>query len=135
MALLNDIQSYLIANGIGVAPGNNTEWSIYLRGLPDDKTSPDRSIALFALQGEDSEGRWNVVYPRITVYVRGNPHDWGAVETKIQAIFMLLHNTFNEVGADYVSILGRGSEAFDVGKDSKMRPILGRTFNIIKHVT
>ena len=131
--MLEDIQSYLVAHGIGVLPGNNTDWSIFIRKMPDDKTAPDQIIGLYSQPGQDPQD--NVAYPRLTVYVRSKPNESNIAYTKLRSIYTALHTTFDEVGADYVSILAHGSEPLDLGQDTKFRQVLSWSFEVIKHVS
>ena len=135
MAFLDDVQTFLIAQSRGTLPSNRQAWPIYLGYMPDDTIAPNKAIALHEAAGLAPEGRWNVVYPRLLVQVRGET-DFGysVARTKAQDIFNSIHNTFTEVGADYRSLLGMTSAPVFLGYDTKTRPIFMWTFQCIKEV-
>ena len=134
MALLDEVQTYLVAQNRGTLPGNRQAWPIYLGYMPDDTIAPNSVITLHEVAGAPPEGQWNVIYPRLVVQVRGETDfAYSAARTKMQNIFDTLHNTYDNVTTDYVSVLGQTSAPVFLGYDSKNRPLFMWSFNCIKH--
>lgn len=132
MAILDDVQLYLIAQSIGTDPSNQQPWPIFKGYMPDDPKSPDRALSLYELPGREAPDQWNVLYPRIVVYARGETdYDYATARQKLYDAVVLLHATTTEVGPTYRSFIMCTSAPVFLGYDSKRRPKLSWSLDVI----
>lgn len=133
MALAEDVQAFLIAQSVGTDPSNRQAWPIYIGYMPDDDTSVDRLICVYEMPGRAPEGNWDLGYPRVIVRVRSNPdYDYPVARAKAQSIYNVMHNTFADIKAGYVSCTSMDSVPLNLGADSKRRFHFSIMFEIIK---
>lgn len=104
-------------------------WKLYIGYLQDGL---DRAVCLYETPGGVPEQRWAIDYPGLQVRVRGRADDFAAVQSKIRAVFDVLHAGEVEVGAAYVYIYALTSEPLSLGQDEKRRPTLVQNYRIMK---
>lgn len=133
MSLVDDVQRYLVTQNIGTDPSNRQTWPIYKYFLPDDDLSQNRAMMVTEVPGRDGPaGKWNVLYSRIVVYVRGDKDfDTEAARQKIWDAFNALQATTAEAGSTLRSILAVDSAPIPLGIDTKKRPMFSWALDVI----
>lgn len=145
--LLDDIQNWLIDQGLGDLPETNpdttgaTGWPIYKSFMPP---TPDQVLCLFETPGEppdivrdSSNGEKPYDMPAFQVRMRGLPSAPGtyqALRAQMQLVFQGLHQHEPNVtsGEDYVYIYGVTSGPLPMGKDSNNRDELVWNFRVAR---
>lgn len=123
--LLNDIATYLQANGVGTIGTD-----IFLGQLP---ANPDNVTAIFEYAGEPPDLHWNGEYPGLQVLVRNKSYEAG--RQKIEQAKNILHGVSETVinNHRYLLIRANQSPAF-LQRDENNRTIFACNFRVIKEV-
>lgn len=129
MSLLNDIQAYLIAQGIATEGGGGPipPWPCYLGYFPDDT---DQMMAVFETGGMPPD-TMNREYERVTFQfrVRGKRLDYPTVRAQWQAGFNVLQDS--QPTSDYALIqaMHYGPMTFN---DDRGRPNFISNFRVVR---
>jgi len=140
--LLDDIQAWLVTQGIGDNPINLgtsglTGWPIYKSYEPP---SPDTLICLFETPGEEpdilrdltiGEEPYDVL--GLQVRARSAVDGYSDLRNKMQQIFKALHQHEPNVtsGQDYVYIYAKNPGPLPMGKDTQNRDELVMNFSVM----
>lgn len=128
MSFLEDIATQLNTAGVGVYPGTNSTWTVYIAEMPD---SPDACIALYARPGRAKEVFCDIQYPDLHVEVRAAPY--AAAQAKAEAIDAALHAQHDQTWSahKYLLIKARGVPC-KLETDDRNRTIFYQNFEIVK---
>ena len=136
MALLDDLATYLVAQGVGVA-GSTADWIVAKGWLPP---KPDKVIGLFETGGRPNEGHADATIDRPTFQVRtrGSALAYSTARAKLASARTSLENIGNETmgaGTRYYAHVQADAEALSLGLDEATRPHLAMNFTALRSRT
>lgn len=134
MALLDEVATYLIAQGVG-SSGSTANWTVNKGFLP---ASPDKAIGVFETGGFRNDGHTDATVDRPTfqLLVRGDAFGYSTARTKLTAARTALEGIGNENmgGRRYVHVQAQ-HEALSLGQDENSRPKLVMNFTALRSRT
>ena len=132
--LLDEISTYLVSQGVGVA-GSTASWTVF-KGI--EPNTPEKCITLFETGGLENEGHHDtpVDRPTFQVRVRADSYGYSTARVKLGAARTALENIGNITLSSwkYVHVQAIG-EAASLGYDENQLPRLVLNFRAIRSRT
>lgn len=127
--VLDDIATYLTNQNV---VGGATGWPVMKMFFYDDDS---RAVLLQLEEGPKPDTRWDVDYPILHVWVRGDEQEHEAAQTKMQEIIDTLFINDSGIGSGYVYVnqISSGYNTFSL--DASRRAVLSKRFEIMRDIT